>query len=52
MKKNNFWFISLVALFVIAQATSWPRPIKVAVIANSILVLIDTIREGVQLFRE
>lgn len=39
MKKHDFSFISLVALFVLGIATRWVFPVKIAVILNSLLVL-------------
>jgi len=40
MKKNHFWFLSLVALFIIACANHWTFWLRIAVIANAIVVLI------------
>lgn len=44
MVKNNFWFLSLCALCIIATATEWSVPLRVAVAANALLVLIDVVR--------
>ena len=41
MLKENFWFISLVALFIIGVAVNWNTPIRITVIANAVIVLID-----------
>lgn len=42
MKKIDFWFLSLIAFFAIAVAFGWNIWLKITVIANSILVLIQT----------
>lgn len=42
---KDFWFISMVALLTIAVAAGWPFWLKVAVIANSIVVLLDVAQE-------
>ena len=38
---KNFWFYLLVVLFILAAALQWPVSLRIAVIANSILVLIQ-----------
>lgn len=43
VRKNDFWFFSLVVLFVIACSTSWNMPLRIAVAANAIIVLIDCV---------
>lgn len=52
MNKHDFWFLSLVALFVFNICFSWPTPLRVAVIANSIIVLYDVIKQAWRLFYE
>ena len=42
MKKDDFWVISLVALFIIAIAIHWVFWIRLAVILNALLVLFNT----------
>ena len=39
MKKNDFWTLSLVVLWIIAFETGWPIWMRIAVIANAVLVL-------------
>lgn len=39
MKK--FWFVSLCALLIIASAVGWNVPIRIAVGANAIVILIN-----------
>lgn len=41
MQKNDFWFFSLIVLFIIACSVSWNIPLRIAVAANAIIVLID-----------
>lgn len=44
MVKSNFWFLSLCAFLVIATATEWSLPLRIAIAANALLVLIDVAR--------
>lgn len=46
MLMKNFWFISLCALLIIASFVDWVFPIRVAVAANSIVILLDVIRDA------
>ena len=39
MKNDNFWTVTLIALFILSVALRWPLSLRIAVIANSILVL-------------
>jgi uncharacterized membrane protein len=39
MKHDNFWMVTLVALLVLGIVLRWPLSLRVAVIANSLLVL-------------
>jgi len=43
MKKNDFWFISLICLFIIGVCIDWNIWISAAVVANSLLVLSQVI---------
>lgn len=52
MEKSNFWFVTLISLFVIAENLSWPILLKIAVIANSVIVLMDVAKRGYALFHE
>jgi hypothetical protein len=45
MKKNDFWFYSLICLFFIACVSGWNKINAVAVIMNSIIVIYQTIQE-------
>lgn len=46
MGKNDFWFLSLVALLIISSCFSWSPLLRVAVIANSAIVLCDAVRQA------
>lgn len=41
MKKNDFWFLTLCALLVIAGVNGWSTPLRIAAAANAVVVLID-----------
>ena len=43
MKKSDFWFLSLIALFTLAVSFGWNIWLRIAVIANSVLVLLQII---------
>lgn len=43
MKKNDFWFFSLIALLVVAISTGWNLWLRIAIIANSILVFMQVV---------
>lgn len=45
MIKNNFWFLSLIALLIIAYSTAWPLLLRVAVAANAIVIFIEIFRK-------
>jgi len=49
--KNNFWILTLCALLLIGSATGWSIPIRVAVAANAVLVLIEAARDAVALYK-
>lgn len=51
MKKSNFWFLTLCALLLIGSATGWSIPIRIAVAANAAVVLIETVREAVTIYK-
>lgn len=51
MLKNIFWFISLCALLLIAGANGWNIPLKVAVVANAAVVLLEVARGAVALYK-
>ena len=40
---KNFWMISLCALLIIASVIGWNIPIRIAVGANAVLILINVI---------
>ena len=42
MKKFDFWFLSLITFLTISVAFGWNIWLKIIVIANSILVLVQT----------
>ena len=39
MKRNPFWLFSLVALLILAVCLHWPVGLRIAVIADSVLIL-------------
>ena len=52
MKKTDFWTLSLVALLILAVSAGWPPALKIAVIANALLVLGQTAQKARQLYQE
>lgn len=42
---NDFWFVSLIALFVIAVNAGWNIYMRVAVASNACIVLYSVIRK-------
>lgn len=43
MRKNDFWVISLVALIVLSTCIGLSLPLRIALTANAVIVLIDVI---------
>lgn len=43
MHKNDFWVISLIALIVISAVIGLNLPLRIALTANAVIVLIDVI---------
>ena len=43
MKKDDFWVLSLIVFVIIAVAFGWNVWLKIIVIANSVLILIQII---------
>lgn len=39
--KRHFWFISLIALMVVGAISNWNIPVRIAVAANAVIVLIS-----------
>ncbi len=39
MKKNNFWFFSLIALMTIASNVGWTLSLRMAVVLNGSIIL-------------
>lgn len=39
MKQNDFWILALIVLTMLGFLIGWNIPIKIAVIANSLLIL-------------
>lgn len=50
MVKNDFWLLTLCALLLIASATGWSLPIRVAVAANAVVVIAEVVRDARALF--
>lgn len=46
MKNSNFWFLTLCALLVIASVNGWNLPLRIAVVANALVVLLDVTRSA------
>ena len=44
MKKSYFWFLTLCALLVIASVNGWSIPLRVAIAANAVVVLMEVVR--------
>lgn len=51
MVKDNFWMISLCALLLIASATEWNLPIRVAVAANAVIILLEVARDAIAIHK-
>lgn len=51
MVKNNFWMLTLCALLLIAGATGWSIPIRVAVAANAVVILLDVAHDTTALYK-
>lgn len=51
MVTKNFWTLTLCALLLIASATGWSVSLRVAVIANAAVVLIEVARDAVALYK-
>ena len=45
MKNSDFWFITLCALLVIGSVTGWNIPLRIAVMANALVVLLDVVKK-------
>lgn len=43
MRKNDFWVISLIALMVISAVVGLNLPLRIALTANAVVVLIDIV---------
>ena len=48
---KNFWTLTLCALLLIASATGWSIPLRVAIAANAAVVLIDVAGEAAALYK-
>lgn len=51
MVKNNFWILTLCALLLIGSTTGWSVPIRVAVAANAVVVLIEAVCDATALYK-
>ena len=51
MKKSSFWFLTLCALLVIAGVNGWNLPLRIAAVANALVVLMDVARSARMLFK-
>ncbi len=48
---KDFWFYSMIVLLSIAVATGWPLGLRIAVVLNALVVLLDAVRDGRRLYR-
>ena len=44
MKNSDFWFLTLCTLLIIAGVIGWSIPLRIAVVANALAVLLDVVR--------
>lgn len=51
MIKRTFWLLLLCANLGIACATGWNIPLRVAVIANSLVILMGVAKDAVALYK-
>ncbi len=51
MEKSSFWFLTLCALLVIAGVNGWSIPLRIAAVANALVVLMDVVRSAKALFK-
>ena len=51
MKNSNFWFLTLCALLVIASVNGWSIPLRIAVVANALVILMDVARGAWKLLK-
>lgn len=52
MKKSNFWFLTLCALLIIASVYGWSLPLRIAAVANGVVVLMDVAKSGLSLLKQ
>lgn len=46
MKKSHFWYLTLCAFLVIAGVNGWSTWLRIAVIANAIVVLLGVVKSA------
>lgn len=46
MKNSGFWFLTLCTLLVIAGVNGWSIPLRIAAVANALVVLMDVVRSA------
>lgn len=51
MKNSGFWFLTLCALLVIAGVYGWSIPLRIAAVANALVVLMDVVRSARALYK-
>ena len=44
MKNNEFWFITLCVILILTANVGLNLPLRIALVANSVVILIDVIR--------
>ena len=49
---NNFWFISLCALMIISANVGLTIPLRIALAANAVIILVDVFKKARRLYNE
>lgn len=45
MKNSDFWFLTLCTLLIIAGVNGWSIPLRIAVVSNALVVLMDVVKK-------
>lgn len=52
MKKSYFWYLTLCAFLVIAGVNGWSVWLRITVVANAIVVLMDVVKRVRAIFKK
>ncbi len=52
MESKSFWFISLCTLLIISAHTGLILPLRIAIAANAVVILLDVAKQARRLFHE